>query len=110
METKVCKKCGIEKPLTEFRKTYNKKYDRYYYRSECHDCEISYGRKYELTRADRTGYKKEYNKKYRELHKDELAESNKKYRAEHKEELNKKRKEYYEKTKDDRIRKQKEYY
>lgn len=33
METKVCKKCGIEKPIDKFRKTYNKKYDKYYYRS-----------------------------------------------------------------------------
>ena len=110
MDSKVCKKCGIEKPLTEYRKTYNKRFDKYYYRSECHDCELNYGRQYELTRADRTEYRKEYNKKYREKYKEELSESNKKYRAEHKDEIIKQRKEYYEKTKEERIKKQKEYY
>lgn len=110
MDTKVCKKCGIEKSLTEFRKSYNKKIDKYYYRSECHDCELNYGRQYELTRPDRTEYKREYSKKYREQHKEELAENNKKYRSEHKDELSQKSKDYYEKTKDDRIRKQKDYY
>ena len=44
METKVCNKCGIEKSIDEFRKAYNKKYDKYYYRTECHDCELRSGK------------------------------------------------------------------
>ena len=110
METKVCKKCGIEKPLTEFRKTYNKKYDRYYYRTECHDCELSYSREYELTREDRTEYRRTYNKNYRIKNLDKLKEQNIKYRKEHKEELKEKGKKYREKNKEIINEKSKEYY
>ena len=110
METKVCKKCGIEKTIDEFRKTYNKKYDKYYYRSECHDCELSYGRQYELTRDDRTEYKKEYNKKYRENNLDKLKEYNKKFREEHKEEISKQGKQHYEDNREEILSRQKDYY
>lgn len=110
METKVCKKCGIEKPLTEFRKTHNKKYDRYYYRTECHDCELNYGRTYELTRADRTEYNKEYNKKYREKNKDVLKEKNKQWRENNKEQIKEQRKEEYKNNRDKVLARQKEYY
>ena len=72
METKICKKCGIEKPINEFRKTYNKTFNKYYFRTECHECEIQYSRQYELTRKDRTEYKKEYNKNYRIKNADKL--------------------------------------
>lgn len=52
MNTKICSKCGLEKEINNFRKRGK------YYRSECKDCEKI--------------YKKQYNKKYRELHKEEL--------------------------------------
>ena len=110
IETKVCSKCGLEKEITEFRKTYNKRYNKYYYRTECHDCELVYGRKYELTRSDRTEYKKKYNKEYRINNKDKLDKANKEYRQSHKEEIKKQRKEYYESNKDALIKNQKEYY
>ena len=110
METKICKKCGIEKPINEFRKTYNKKFDKYYYRTECHDCEVLYSRQYELTRKDRAEYKKEYNKNYRIKNGEKLNEYNNKYRTEHKEEIKKQRKEHYKTNKDRIIERQKEYY
>ena len=110
VEKKICKKCGIEKPLSEFRKTYNKKYDKNYYRSECHDCELLYSRQYELTRADRTEYKQKYNKEYRQKNRDKLNEYNRQYFEEHKDELHEYSKEYYKNTKNVRIEKQKEYY
>ena len=110
METKICKKCGKEKPLTEYRKTYNKKYDRFYYRTECHDCELNYGRKYELSRPDRTEYKKEYNKKYREENIDTLKEKNREWREKNKEKIQEQRKEKYKNNRDTILEKQKEYY
>lgn len=120
METKICTKCDIEKDLSNFRKSGK------YYRSECKDCEKN--------------YKKEYDKKYRELHKEELKikqkqhyqknkqkilEHNKLYRQNRSQDLidrekenkrkwhknNKdKEKEYREKNKDIIKQKQKEYY
>ena len=44
--------------------------------------------------------KKEYDKKYRETHKEYYAQHNKVYREKNKEELKEKRKEYYEENKD----------
>jgi hypothetical protein len=35
---KKCKKCKVEKPLTEFTQTYNKTYRKYYYQSYCKNC------------------------------------------------------------------------
>ena len=110
METKICSKCGIEKQIKNFRKTYNKKYDKYYYRTECHDCELLYGRKYELTRKDRNEYKKEYSKKYRNKNRDLLSQKNKRWREKNKDQLKLKSKEYYDKNKDIIVEKAKEYY
>ena len=110
METKICRKCGIEKPITEFRKTYNKKFAKYYYRTECHECEILYGRQYELTRKDRTEYKKKYNKSYREQNKEKLKEMNKEWREKNKEIIKEQRKEQYQNNRDEILLRQKEYY
>ena len=110
METKICSKCGKEKPISEFSKSYNKKYDKYYYRTECHDCTLILNRQYELKRKDRTEYRKKYNKDYREKNKEQLDKANKEYRESHKEEIQKQRKEYYELHKEERIAQQKEYY
>ena len=120
MNTKICTKCGLEKNIINFRKSGK------YYRSECKDCEKI--------------YKKQYDKKYRELHKEELKikqkqhyeknkqkilEHNKLYRKNRNQDLidrekeskrkwhknNKdKEKEYREKNKDIIKQKQKEYY
>ena len=48
METKICRICGIEKKLEQFRKSGK------YYRSECKECEKE--------------YKKEYDKKYQPMY------------------------------------------
>lgn len=39
MEIRVCKSCGIEKNIIEFRKTLCKKNNKFYYRSKCKECE-----------------------------------------------------------------------
>ena len=109
-ETRVCTRCGIEKNISCFRKSFNKTYNKYYYRSYCHDCELEYSRKYELTRPERKEYNKVKNKEYRETHKEELRDYNKKYREEHFEEIQKQRKEYYENNREKVIEQRKKYY
>lgn len=72
METKICNKCKMEKSVDKFRlKKQNKKYIRYYI---CKDCE-------KIENSIQC-------KKYRESHKEYLAEYNKKYREKNKEKLN----------------------
>lgn len=120
MNTKICTKCRIKKNISNFRKSGK------YYRSECKDCEKN--------------YKKQYDKKYRELHKEELKIKQKKHYEKNKQKIlernklyrqnrsqylidrekeskrkwrknNKdKEKEYREKNKDIIKQKQKEYY
>lgn len=46
METKVCSKCGIEKPLNQFYKTGFNSKGQQLYRSDCKECQ----RKYDLSR------------------------------------------------------------
>lgn len=95
METKICKKCGIEKSIEKFRK-WNK-----YYRSECKECEKN--RSYEY----KTQHKKEiekYRKEYREKNKDLLRlkqrEYAKKYYQENKEIVKQKSNKYYHENKE----------
>lgn len=51
MKTRVCKKCGIEKPLSEYEKYI--KNGKTYYRWRCMDCK----------RAERLVYEREYRKR-----------------------------------------------
>lgn len=107
METRICKKCGIEKPLDDFNKSYNKKYKKYYSRYKCKDCEREYlrnnAKKYynsEQGKKKRQEYLQnnreeilEKNRKrtalYRETHKEEIHSKNKIYRLNNKEKINK---------------------
>lgn len=65
METKTCKKCGRELPLSEFNKDKSRKDGL---QRMCKKC------------------KKQYQKQYYQEHKEEKAEYDKKYNQEHKEE------------------------
>lgn len=67
MNTKICTKCGLEKVIENFRKSGK------YYRSECKDCEKI--------------YKKQYDKKYRELHKEELKTKQKQHYEKNKQKI-----------------------
>ena len=106
MDSRVCKKCGLEKPLTEFRKTVNKSNNRVYYRSSCHACELTYSRDYEKTKRIITDERREYHKKWRDENKDKIKE----YRDNNKERIQQKSKEYYEKNKDELKAYSKEFY
>lgn len=44
METRVCKKCKVEKKILEFTKELNKKQNRYFYRHRCRECRNHYFR------------------------------------------------------------------
>jgi len=91
METKICRICGIEKNINQFRVCNNR------YRTECKDCE------------------KEYNKRYQKQHGKEVYERRKEkaklYREEHKEYNKQYMKQYYAKNKDNEhyIKVRKEY-
>lgn len=71
METKICKKCGIEKPIDSFRKTqeYN---DKIYYRNSCKECEYKQAKIYreknkEILKIKRSEYKKNNKEKIKEI-------------------------------------------
>ena len=89
METKICKICGIEKNIEEFRKSYSSLRKKYYYRSECRECERKQNREYNRRKYNNTG--KELDKKYHDEHREFYREYNKKYYQEHKKEINEKR-------------------
>ena len=61
METKICKKCHLEKPITEFNK----------HRGECKACVKEYNRKYHQENREKIAEKK---KIYNETHKEQIAE------------------------------------
>lgn len=74
--TKICRICGIKKPLSEFRfRNDSKKY-----RNECKDCLNRYGANYRRTHKEQMT---EFNKKYYREHKAELTEYNKNYQRLH---------------------------
>ena len=67
MEKKLCKKCGIEKALCEFRMKKDKT-GKYYLYSYCKNCEKEYMK----------DKRKKYDKKYREKNKEIIKQKNKK--------------------------------
>lgn len=120
METKVCKKCGIEKNIEEIVK-YSKNNKIYY--SECKDCRREYSKKYfhenkekykenkkkwiennkEHIRQYAISYKpkkKIIDQKYRLENKEIIKKRAKKYNDEHKEQRNKRE---YERRKKDNV-------
>ena len=87
IETKICNKCNIEKPIDQFGKKNNK------YLSRCKQCINNYMKEYCLKNKE---YKKTNNKKYRENHKEKIKEITKNWRENnkiHKKEIDK---QYYE--------------
>ena len=91
METKICKSCGIEKNIKEFRKSYSSLRNKYYCRNKCRECERKQNNEYNRIKYKNGG--KEINKKYHDEHREYYREYNKKYYQKHKKEINEKRKE-----------------
>ena len=98
METRVCIKCGLEKPLSEFNK--NGKY----YRTNCKECKKEYEHNQYLQNRDKVlersrKYDLEHRKErieYRRLHKDHIKEKNQQYYIENKEKIQEYRKKHAE--------------
>ena len=61
MEEKICSKCKIVKPITEFHKN---SYRKVGYRSDCKDCKKLLSKKY---REEKKEIIDEYNRNYRKL-------------------------------------------
>ena len=93
METKLCKKCGVERYLEDFRMS------KGYLLNSCKYCEKEYHKKYYQKNKDIIEEKfKDYKKEYRKNNKERFAEINRKRAREH----------YY-KNKNNKLEYQKEY-
>lgn len=92
-QTKICTKCGIEKPLSEFS-THKKTKDGL--RISCKKCSYIRHKKYRLKNKEKIReYHKEYNKKYYLKNKEKIKEREKKYCLKNKEKIKEKNKERY---------------
>lgn len=101
METKICNKCGIEKPLIDFRlKKTRGEYKPYYI---CKSCEKEY-------RDNNKDYMKEYGLKYRKDNKEKIKEYHELYYSNNKNEINAKHKEYRENNKEKEKSRLRKYY
>ena len=83
METKKCKKCGIEKDINEFRKSYRSLRKKYYCRNKCKEGERKENNEYNRKKYNNGG--KELYKKYHDEHREYYREYNKQYYKEKKE-------------------------
>ena len=114
METKICKKCGIEKEIENFAKY--KKYNKEYIRGICRKCTNEHIKEYRNSKKDvlkekRKKYYKENPqifKKYKERYKSRKKEWEKKYREKNKEKIKATIREYNQKHKNIRNIKEKE--
>ena len=129
-ETKICNKCGIEKPLTEF---YFRNKQLGIYRPECIECRKKYleankdkireqRKKGRIKNAEKIkqqkkeAYKRnkdkilEKNKAYYKENAERIKSRQKKYNEKNKQMILERQKEYYKKHIEERIEKQKEYY
>lgn len=111
MEIKICKKCGIEKPLCEFSV---RKEGKDGHRNECKECVKDYHKQYAAiyylnnkeqidkrnSQYNKTEKCKEHKKEYYDKNKDVINEKAREKYIENKEIINKKHKEYREQNKD----------
>ena len=89
METKICKRCGRELPLSEF---YKAKSCKDGHLNVCKECYL------------------QQQKHYRQEHKETIAEQKKHYRQEHKETIAEWQKQWYQDNREDVLKQQKQYY
>jgi hypothetical protein len=132
--TKICKKCGYNKVISEFNKNIRmkdgltsscaaceRKYKKEYYKKnkerisetqkeyykKTRDKKLKYQREYQ---KNNQGKIKEYKKKYRIQNEQRVLAAKKKYREENKEKISKQQRENYQKNKHKRITASREYY
>lgn len=92
METKICKKCNVEKSVNDFRIKYEKRFNKSYLYPYCKDCERQYYKEYSLKNKEKIQeYHKKNNKKYnsdKQYHKEYQKRYRKRYYEQHKKEMN----------------------
>ena len=86
---KICKRCGSEKDINEFRLMKGDK--KNYYLGICKKCESDKQREYFKDEEKRKRHL-EYAKRYRDKHKEELKKKNHEYNMAHREERARKQK------------------
>ena len=94
METKFCKRCERNLPLSMFYKDKTTKDGLSFY---CKDCKLGYAKQHHI---DVREQHKEYKKKYWEENKHRFVEERKKYREEHREDMKRWHKQDYAKNRD----------
>lgn len=104
MKSKICTKCGIEKPLSEF---YNRKQTKDGKRSACKDC-INFSNK-KWINENREKYS-QYQRKYLKENKEHFAGLRKKYRKENPERYSEYGKKHYCENREKRILKSRNWY
>lgn len=97
MKTKICKKCGIEKTINNFRNKFEKRFNKNYLYSYCKECEKEYHKQYQKENEEKfrkynekansnKEYHKEYNKEYYKCNKEKINKKCVKYRNKKKKE------------------------
>jgi hypothetical protein len=98
--TKICSKCKIEKSLTEFCKSKNRKDSLSYY---CKQCSKQFNKQFCADHPD-------YYRQYYSNHKEEENQRSKQYRLNNKEKENRRSKQYYFDNKEKEQQRHKKYY
>lgn len=108
-QQKVCLKCNISKPLTEFRKTI--KNGKTYYRGKCKSCTYEEKQEYYKNSLDQQQKARDRAKRYRQEHLEEIKEKRKDYFKEYNKKYYDENKEYFKgyKQSDKYKEQQKEY-
>ncbi len=100
MQQKTCKKCNIEKEITEFHK---EKRGKYGVRSKCKKCAAEYKAQYCQANIERIA---EYKKLYKQANIERIAEYMKQWREDNKERIQ----QYYEENKEHILEQTKQYF
>jgi hypothetical protein len=104
---KFCKSCNSEKDVSEFYVRRNRGNGLAGYTHKCKSCSRKTSREY--NKREGNFDKKEYNKRYREKHRDKLNEYSKNWRYENVDKMKEQRKLYYQENKEDIVKKNYEY-
>lgn len=108
METKICKKCNIEKNIDEFTKNKKSKDGLKYWCKQCvKEYNKQYKKEYSIKNRDKIKNKK---REYYKLNKEKINKHNKENYYKNKEERSKKAKIYYQENKEHKKAKANEYY
>ena len=97
IKTKVCSKCLLDKPVTEFHKRLDGNIG---YKSSCKECIKEYNKRYAINNKEVIKKrKKPYNNKYRQENKEKLSKYNKEYRLENRCSIKERNRLYHQKNK-----------